>query len=539
MRTATRPPRTFLMQEKPFLLEPGHPPGIRWRFFRLLFVLFCLGFVVLGAAEVQLLYRQNLDQYGQRALAISRMVASLPQVQDHLTQPDAVQVINPLVNRLRSRIEADFIVVGNRQGIRVAHPLPERIGQPMVGGDNDLPFSGKEIINTAQGSLGESIRGKVPVFDRQGAVIGVVSTGYLLPNLRGLTGQVALSLLPWFALSMLMALLGSWWVGGRIKAAMHQMEPEQIASLVDQYRTVLDAIEDAVLVIDRDQQVILMNPRAREHLKDPQSPSFLFEVWPEVCPLVNQHQCKNVPVGINNLPVLVTVYPMGEQHVITFRDQRDIMRVAEELTSVKRYTELLRAQTHEHQNQLQILAGLIHLGQEKEALQWIQKNHHEHDEIQEALQDLQFSRLKALLIGKYAYAREKNIQLVLEPGSFLGQQWEHTHADEILLVTGNLIENAIEAVAGRQGAEVRVFIGEDPLGLQIEVIDNGPGIPEEDRLRVFQRGHSTKGTGRGIGLALVQQHLEARGGSIHHDRKQQRTHFLANFPNPLEDDHAL
>ncbi|GGJ46147.1 ATP-binding protein [Deinococcus roseus] len=524
------------------VLQRGKMPGIRWRFFRLLFVLFSLGFLVLGGAEVRLLYQQALTDYGQKALAISRMVATLPQVKEHLTQRDAVQVINPLVNALQKQVDADFIVVGNRQGIRVAHPLPDRIGQPMVGGDNDEPFAGKEIINTAKGSLGDSIRGKVPVFGVRNQVIGVVSTGYLLPNLRSLALQVTLSLLPWFGVSLLTALIGSLWVGGRIKAAMHDLEPEQIASLVDQHRTVLDAIEDAVLVVQEGGGVVLMNPKAQEHFPQAKElPVPLEQIWPEIGDLLQdkRERVQNAPVGLSGLPVLVTIYPIAGQQVITFRDQREIMQVAAELTSVQRYTDLLRAQTHEFQNLLHILAGLIQLRHHDEALQLIQQQSTQHGEIQNALGDVQFSKLKALLLGKYAYAREKNVRFVLEPGSVLTSDWEQTHADEILLVTGNLIENALEAVAGQEKAEVRVFIGEDPEGLQIEVTDNGRGVPPELAQTIFQRGFSTKGEGRGLGLSLVQQHLNARGGTIKTYRKDQHTHFLVSIPRTQRSSHAV
>ncbi|GEM48485.1 ATP-binding protein [Deinococcus cellulosilyticus] len=535
MQSATPQTRDYIPT-----LNSGRMPGIRWRFFRLLFVLFSLGFLMLGGAEVQLLYRQALDDYGEKALAISRMVATLPQVKEHLTRKDAVQVINPLVNALQKQVGADFIVVGNRQGIRVAHPLPDRIGQPMVGGDNDAPFAGKEIINTATGSLGDSIRGKVPVYSSAGTVIGVVSTGYLLPNLRSLALQVALSLLPWFGLSLLMGLLGSLWVGGRIKAAMHHLEPEQIAALVDQHRTVLDAIEDAVLVVQGGVDVVLMNPKAAGYFADAvQLPFSLAQVWPEVLELLQGERVQNAPVNLVGVPVLVTVYPMNGQQVVTFRDQRAIMQVAEELTSVRRYTNLLRAQTHEFQNLLHILAGLIRLKDYDEALQLIQQQNTEHTEIQDALGDIQFPKLKALLLGKYAYAREKNVNFVLEPGSVLTPGWEQTHSDEILLITGNLIENALEAVVGQEHAEVRVFIGEDPEGLQIEVTDNGPGVPSELADSIFQRGFSTKGEHRGLGLSLVQQYLTARGGSLRHHRKEGRTHFLVGFPRVQRSDHAV
>lgn len=79
----------------------------------------------------------------------------------------------------------------------------------------------------------------------------------------------------------------------------------------------------------------------------------------------------------------------------------------------------------------------------------------------------------------------------------------------------NLIGNAVRH-AGRDDVEVVVAARHDD-GLQLSVADNGRGIPEEDRQRIFelfQRGGTGEGRGSGVGLGMVRRIAEASGGSL-------------------------
>jgi signal transduction histidine kinase len=97
-----------------------------------------------------------------------------------------------------------------------------------------------------------------------------------------------------------------------------------------------------------------------------------------------------------------------------------------------------------------------------------------------------------------------------------------TGAHHPVLVTGNtaaiadalrnLIENALAHTA--PGTEVLVEVG--PEGT-ISVADSGPGIPAEDRPRIFERfwrGKGVRASGAGLGLAIVMEIVRAHGASI-------------------------
>ena len=108
------------------------------------------------------------------------------------------------------------------------------------------------------------------------------------------------------------------------------------------------------------------------------------------------------------------------------------------------------------------------------------------------------------------------IRLVLDRGSALQADSPWLAPNAFVTVLGNLIENAIEGLnqSHREPREVYVSILEEAESLLLCVEDTGPGISAGLQEHLFERGVSTKGTGRGTGLALVREVVEAYRGSI-------------------------
>jgi signal transduction histidine kinase len=89
--------------------------------------------------------------------------------------------------------------------------------------------------------------------------------------------------------------------------------------------------------------------------------------------------------------------------------------------------------------------------------------------------------------------------------------------DRLQRVIINLVENAVQALAEhRSVTEPRVVLrtrtSSDALELQIE--DNGPGIPADNLVKVFEPLFTTKRMGTGLGLPTVKQIVEQHGGTI-------------------------
>ncbi len=89
-------------------------------------------------------------------------------------------------------------------------------------------------------------------------------------------------------------------------------------------------------------------------------------------------------------------------------------------------------------------------------------------------------------------------------------------SDHAFSVCNNLVRNAIDALADvERPRELAITASEDSEKVQMSIRDNGPGIPDEIRPRIFDAFFSTKpGTGSGLGLAVVRRILDLYGGGI-------------------------
>ena len=73
---------------------------------------------------------------------------------------------------------------------------------------------------------------------------------------------------------------------------------------------------------------------------------------------------------------------------------------------------------------------------------------------------------------------------------------------------GNLIRNSVE----HGGTEVTVTVGDLDDGFY--VADDGPGIPDAERSKVFEPGHTNTESGTGFGLSIVREIVDAHGWTI-------------------------
>ena len=89
-----------------------------------------------------------------------------------------------------------------------------------------------------------------------------------------------------------------------------------------------------------------------------------------------------------------------------------------------------------------------------------------------------------------------------------------TDADLLRHVLGNLIRNAVEAIGPGQMAEVYVEATRNADTVVIVVEDNGPGIPEQDKIKVFDSFYTTKSFGTGLGLPIARSLTAALGGQL-------------------------
>lgn len=103
--------------------------------------------------------------------------------------------------------------------------------------------------------------------------------------------------------------------------------------------------------------------------------------------------------------------------------------------------------------------------------------------------------------------------------------------DELKRAVINLVKNAFEATHNEGEIRLRTYVKDRSIFIEIE--DNGQGIPEEDKSRIFVPNFSTKSSGTGLGLAITKKIIEAHKGSITFASIEgEGTTFIIKLPTP-------
>ena len=103
--------------------------------------------------------------------------------------------------------------------------------------------------------------------------------------------------------------------------------------------------------------------------------------------------------------------------------------------------------------------------------------------------------------------------------------------DQISRVFNNLIKNAIQAIPENVKGKIEVIIERKEDYILIEIKDNGSGISEAQKDKIFVPNFTTKTTGMGLGLAMVKNIIENDNGSIWFETEENKgTSFFIKFP---------
>ena len=473
--------------------------------------------------------RRELDRSaGRRSLVIARTVASIPEIARAFRLAHPARTIDPIAERIRRNTDASFVVVANRKGIRYSHPNPAMIGKSLADdpGEPITPIlAGHEFVGAQKGSIGRSVRAKVPLRDANGRIIGLVSVGVLERNIS----DALVSILPVILVPTLLALLlgasGSALLARRVKRQTFGLEPKEIATLLEQREALLHGIREGTVATDADGLITLVNDEAKRllGLGDGVLGCRLVDVVPaghvrEVLAGVARGPDQVVLVAdrvlvANRMPVTVRGRDVGA--VVTLRDRTELEGLLRELNDVRSLADALRAQEHEFSHRLHVIAGLIELGRYDDAANYIQESSHVHQALVASIvESVEEPTLVALLLGKAAVASERGIELTVDPETRLPEDYPDVR--ELVTVVGNLVDNALDSVASTDGGAIDVLIRADPSGVLIRVRDSGPGIEPSLLEEIFRDGFTTKvatGAGRrGLGLALVSQTVKRRPG---------------------------
>jgi two-component system CitB family sensor kinase len=487
--------------------------------------------VSVGVAVSILQARRQLDRSaGRRSLVIAQTVASIPDLVRALRLPHPERVIDPIAERIRRTTNASFVVVTDRRGIRYSHPDKSKIGKSLAhdpGEPLDQVLAGHQFIGAQTGSLGRSVRAKVPLKDGRGHVIGMVSVGVLERDVSDqLRSDLPVILIP-PGIGRALGVLGSLLLARRIKRQTFGLEPEDIATLLEQREAMLHGIREGTVTTDRGGRVTLVNDEAKRLLGlDGDS------IGRELAEIVPAGHARAVLSGnvdepdqlvlvndrvlvVNRMVVSVRGKRIGA--VVTLRDRTELEGLLRELDDVRSLADALRAQEHEFAHRLHVVAGLIEVGRYEDAVGFIKKESVAQQALVASIMDsVGDPILVGLLLGKTAVASERGIELRVSEDTRLPD--EVAEARDLVTVVGNLVDNALDSVAPSGSGSIEVSIRDDGDGILVRVHDSGPGVDPALVEEIFTDGFTTKvatGVGRrGLGLALVTQAARRRGGYV-------------------------
>jgi two-component system CitB family sensor kinase len=493
-----------------------------------------------------LLDKELTAQYGQRALAVAHAVAADPVIADAAARQDPDHVIQPRAEAVRRSTGALFVVVTDRRGLRLSHPNPDLLGKP-VSTDPSRALSGQDVVTVERGTLGSSARGKVPLRDRSGTIVGEVSVGFGTEDIRVEVLQ-RLSVAALFAGgALLLGVAGSALLSRRLKRLTLGLEPHELAELVREREAVLHGIGEGVLAVDAARRVSVCNGEASRLLgvePVPGTPVADLDLPPRLRAALDGDAPADNVIAVAGDRVLVANFRSVRRDgrdlggVLTLRDRTDLETLTRELDSVRALTKALRAQRHEFANRLHTIAGLLQTDHHAEAVEYLHAlSAGPVTALGPGADAVRDPYLQAFVAAKTAEAAEKGIRLELAetswvPGGVVAPV-------EVTTVLGNLVDNALEAarLGARRPAWVELSLLAEGDTLHLSVADSGEGIPAELVGEMFTAGVSTRdGDERGLGLALAQHAARATGGQIRLADAGTAEHgavFVARLPGTL------
>jgi len=338
----------------------------------------------------------------------------------------------------------------------------------------------------------------------------------------------------------------------------------------------LDLLSAAVVVLDRELRIVYLNPAAEALLAlshrnvathifpdlfvdGPAFGTKLAQALAELRGFVDQELSLTRP-GCDplHLNCVVTPLDMGPAALlIEFRhieQQLRIEREAQRLTQHEANRELIRNLAHEIKNPLggirgsaQLLEGELDRSELREYTQVIIK---EADRLQVLLDRLRTpnrppqlgpvnihevcERVRALILAEFP----QGILIVRDYDASLPDVYGDR--EQLIQAVLNVVRNAAQSLSGKGTIELRTRVARHAtlatsrhrLALELQVVDNGPGVPAAIRDRIFYPLVSGREGGSGLGLTLAQTFVQHHHGVIEVDSEPGRTCFRILLPLP-------
>ena len=343
----------------------------------------------------------------------------------------------------------------------------------------------------------------------------------------------------------------------------------------------LDCLSTGTLVLDADGRIVFINPAAEallgvsgallvgeEALKAfARSPELLnaIQTARSEQQVVIEYELDLMMGGHPTLRVECSVSPLGkpaDAMLIEMRaadPQLRIARLERARLQQEANRELLRNLAHEIKNPLGGIRGaaqLLEYELPRESLrEYTQVIIKESDRLQSLMERLltphRMPRFGAVNIHE-VLERVRSLILAETPSVTLRRDYDislpeiHADSEQLIQATLNVARNAVQAMHGnghghgqgeiilktRVARQITLESRRYQLGMRVEIIDNGPGIPDDIREQIFYPLVSGREGGSGLGLAVAQTLVAQNHGTIDCDSEPGHTVFSIFLPLP-------
>lgn len=189
----------------------------------------------------------------------------------------------------------------------------------------------------------------------------------------------------------------------------------------------------------------------------------------------------------------------------------------------------LRKQRHDFKNHLQVVYTLTEMQAYSDVQDYVKRIYEDVQSVGSLIRTA-VPAVNALLSAKATDCSERGIAFEAD----IQSSWEDMPVAgwEMCRIIGNLIDNAMDALTESHPPhpQIRIRICESLTCWRLDVENNGPQISDAHKACIFMPGFTTKSAGRGNGLNIVQDLVQAYGGRISLESEPRRTCFSCTFP---------
>lgn len=494
----------------------------------ILLIVFIIG--SLSSLYIYMKLNDDIEKAEELTLQTAKTLSYMPSLHDYYeSNNNKTKKLEILMDQIKNQGGPMTVFFQNRDGSIFASTDHTHLYNNLKVEDTykALTFGSYSVIRTTESNQ-KVLKAVVPIIIDYGnykKIDGAVVVLYDLSTLYDAVWDDVKKVLKASIFILIIGVFGSYLLANSIRKDTLNLEPHEIAAMFRERSAILQSVKEGILAVDENGFITMMNASAHyllevdeqaegKRLSDVIKENELLEI------LSGNEKQINIEIQYNEKIIIINTQPIIEEGkrigiVASFRDRTEIKHMVDALSEVKQYSDDLRAQSHEFTNKLYAILGLLQLGKNNKAIEYIKSETHVHT-IEEdlILTKIHDERVQAILLGKIAQASEKKIDFVIDEESSLTYIPQEVTLSSLIIILGNLINNAFEAVKDSTEKKVSFFVTDIGNEIIFEVSDSGPGINKEMEHQLFQKGLSSKGENRGYGLFNVKIEVESLKGII-------------------------